>query len=818
MGSSVYLLPHQERFLQSPYNFTKIRWHFLLGGYGAGKTISLVFIALYLVSLLQNIKDKAGKYARIMIGGYTYAHLEQTFMIDFLAYLDASKTPYRNDTKNHIMYIGTVEIIFVQLSEPDRIFGQSVYACFVDSTKVLTRRGGANILEVSISDVNEGDEVLTRKGWKKVLRVNDNGYRECMAAGKSLCTPDHKFATGTDWTEAQNLSPETLVWKYDLKGVKLCQKLENGASRYLQMLRNLTESDITDTRILRQAVNETITGVKTIKRIMSHCGKNTTGVYLKDVASTILTVILSTMTSVISSVSQYLNITACTLNCSETKEYSELTSTEKSVLKSVKRLLKDVRKIEYALYAERLSEDYLLLSSALLRAEIKHTERHRSDIRLPVSIVEKSSQPLSSVQGIVAKNIMMLECIDWAKLLITCLKQEPVSYVERHLSALSRVRHKLAHLTARTSREGRRYHVYDLTVEDCHEYFADGALVHNCLLDEVDELPEDTMIEAMKSVSQRCRQKLPGQRSCFIMSASTAQGYKGFYRLYTHYKKAHIAFVLTRAWTEDNIYLPPEYIEDLKKSFTPTELEVFMHGEFLSVAQGRVIPGFDWKRNFVNETIYNLLAPGTRVFIGMDFNSSYNRASAWVSLPDKNGVYRMCCVKYYDFPDPLEAPNVFRYDFPEQDLFWIPDVTSKDSFPQFAKALRQNNVHIIYRKKSPLVEDSCFFISSMCYQGRAVIYEDAATVAEAFAQASRDKNNKIPKGVGPSSPIHAIDGARYATSYMGLVLPEYRDVRRSLMSHIATYRSIIEDGDAEEQNVRDLGSGYTQIEGQAYLE
>lgn len=467
MGSNVYLLPHQERFLQSPYNFKKIRWHFLLGGYGAGKTISLVFIALYLISLLQNIKDKAGKYARIMIGGYTYAHLEQTFMIDFLAYLDASKTPYRNDTKNHIMYIGTVEIIFVQLSEPDRIFGQSVYAC---------------------------------------------------------------------------------------------------------------------------------------------------------------------------------------------------------------------------------------------------------------------------------------------------------------------------------------------------------------LLDEVDELPEDTMIEAMKSVSQRCRQKLPGQRSCFIMSASTAQGYKGFYRLYTHYKKAHIAFVLTRAWTEDNIYLPPEYIEDLKKSFTPTELEVFMHGEFLSVAQGRVIPGFDWKRNFINESIYNLLAPGTRVFIGMDFNSSYNRASAWVSLPDKNGVYRMCCVKYYDFPDPLEAPNVFRYDFPEQDLFWIPDVTSKDSFPQFAKALRQNNVHIIYRKKSPLVEDSCFFISSMCYQGRAVIYEDAATVAEAFAQASRDKNNKIPKGVGPSSPIHAIDGARYATSYMGLVLPEYRDVRRSLMSHIATYRSIIEDGDAEEQNVRDLGAGYTQIEGQAYLE
>ena len=468
MSSNVFLLPHQERFLQSPQNFPKIRWHFLLGGYGAGKTVSLVMIALYYTDKLQNVKDRAGKFARIMIGGYTYAHLEQTFMIDFLAYLDASKTPYRNDTKNHIMYIGTVEIIFVQLSEPDRIFGQSVYVC---------------------------------------------------------------------------------------------------------------------------------------------------------------------------------------------------------------------------------------------------------------------------------------------------------------------------------------------------------------LLDEVDELPEDTMIEACKSVSQRCRQRLIGQRSCHIMSASTAQGYKGFYRLYTHYKKSHIGFVLIRAWTEDNIYLPKEYIEDLKKSFTPTELEVFMHGEFLSVAQGRVIPGFDWNKNFVNESIYNLLEPGTKVFIGMDFNTGYSRASAWVSLPDpKTGEYKMCCVKWWDFPDALEAPNVFRYDFPEQDIFWIPDVTSKDSFPQFARALRQNNIHIIYRKKSPLVEDSCFFMSSLCYQGRILIYEDASSVAEAFAQASRDKQNKIPKGVGETSPIHTIDGARYATSYMGLVLPEYRDVRRSLMSHIATYRNIIETEGEGERNVRNLTAGYTQIEGQAYLE
>ena len=137
MATTIYLLPHQERFIQSPECFPEIRWHFLLGGYGAGKTISLVQATLYYISRLQGVRDDAGKYTRLMVGGYTYAHLEQTYMIDLMSYLDQSKTVYRNDTKNHIMYIGTVQIIFVQLSEPDRIFGQSTYCALLDEIDEL---------------------------------------------------------------------------------------------------------------------------------------------------------------------------------------------------------------------------------------------------------------------------------------------------------------------------------------------------------------------------------------------------------------------------------------------------------------------------------------------------------------------------------------------------------------------------------------------------------------------------------------------------------------------------------------------------------
>ena len=580
MENTVLLLPHQERFLQSPRNFPDIRWHFLLAGYGAGKTRSLAIAALSLISELDGEKDDGGLYAKIAVAGYTYAHLEQTFLIDFRAYLEASKTPYHEDTKNHIVTVGTVQVILLQLSEPGRIFGQSIHAalCVDGGAFVMLERGHVPLREVTV-----GDMIMTKDGWHRVTAVRCSGYRPCIMTNGVYTTLNHPFiVNGGEIKMARDLTPDDMV------------ELPNGS-----MLRVLQDRTL----------------------------------------------------------------------------------------------------------------------------------------------------------------------------------------VERE--------------------------VYDITVDAVHEYYAGGLRVKNC--DEIDELEEDIMIEAMKSVSQRVRQIIPGHRSPYVMAASTAQGMKGFYRLYSHYKKCGVGFVLIRARTQDNWYLPREYIEDLWKNFTETERKVYMEGEFLTVSQGRVIPNFDWDRNFAPESDMDLhLLPGERVFIGQDFNQGYSRASAWVS---RDGVLH--CVKYYDFPDVGDAPRVFRYDFPEQDLFWVPDVTSKDQYPHFARDLRKYDVHIIHRAKSPMVEDSCFLLSKMCLQGRLMIHSQASEVADAFATASRDKNNRIPKGVGVSSPIHAIDGARYACSYMALILPEYRDIRRGLMQHLASFRRSLEED--RDEPVAKVGAGYSRIEGSAYL-
>ena len=357
-------------------------------------------------------------------------------------------------------------------------------------------------------------------------------------------------------------------------------------------------------------------------------------------------------------------------------------------------------------------------------------------------------------------------------------------------------------------REGRLREVYDLTVEGSHEFFADGILVHNCYVEEADELTTDKMLEATKALNERCRQVIPGERSPCVCFASTSQGQKGLYALHSHFKKTGVGFLLIRGRTEDNPFLPPELVRDMIKTYTPEEREVFMHGKFLAIAKGRVIPGFDWDRNFVGYDLDRNLDPGETVYWAQDVNSGYNRGSAYVV---RGGI--LYCVKYYDFHDLMDAAKVVRYDFPEQRILWLPDVTIKDAYPSLARELRRYDIKIIHRKKSPLVEDSCFLVSKLFHLGRLIVCKIARNVAEACAMAMRDNDNRIPKGKGASSPIHALDGVRYVCTFVAATHEDFRDIKELILNKRASMR----DEAGREKRIKHLKEGYLEINPEAFI-
>lgn len=86
------------------------------------------------------------------------------------------------------------------------------HACFVGSTKVLTRYGLRQIM-----DLPETGEVLTPCGWKQYInpRMTKSGaplVEVVFTDGYSVrCTPDHLFLTVCGWKSAESLTPTTEI-------------------------------------------------------------------------------------------------------------------------------------------------------------------------------------------------------------------------------------------------------------------------------------------------------------------------------------------------------------------------------------------------------------------------------------------------------------------------------------------------------------------------------------------------------------------------------------------------------------------------------
>lgn len=150
------LLPHQGQFIQSPTLFPNIRFHFLVCGYGAGKTSSLATFVLKAVKDLQGKKSRDGHNPRILLGGVTLAHLAKTTLMYIIEDLKNSGTPYRHDTKNNTLAIGKVLVVLVSLSAPQDIVGFDCVASFCDEVDDLGGVGGsADTTFEAVKAVNE---------------------------------------------------------------------------------------------------------------------------------------------------------------------------------------------------------------------------------------------------------------------------------------------------------------------------------------------------------------------------------------------------------------------------------------------------------------------------------------------------------------------------------------------------------------------------------------------------------------------------------------------------------------------------------------
>ena len=346
--------------------------------------------------------------------------------------------------------------------------------------------------------------------------------------------------------------------------------------------------------------------------------------------------------------------------------------------------------------------------------------------------------------------------------------------------------YKSVHIDSKSSYTIGTFPVYDLEVEDCHEFFANGVRVHNCVVDELDELPTGTAMEAVKSINDRVRQQIEGFRSPTLCFATTSQGLKGLYQTVLHFKKSGIGYVLMRARTCDNTYLPKDYVKNMYTIYNEKERECLLEGKFISIDSGLVFPDYNPEKNLLDYDLYETVRDemtDETVYIGQDFNTFGNNAIAAVII-DKAVVL----IKDYEFPDIRKAPQVFRYDFPTQRIVWIPDMTYKEHFGEFKKELKMHRINIAYRSCNPLVTDRNFAANKLFFTERLFVCPLCKDTENTLLTWQKDPKTGLPSKGGKGAPDHKGDCLGYIVHYLLSWRRELKDIYSVTLGRLYTKR------------------------------
>ena len=281
-------------------------------------------------------------------------------------------------------------------------------------------------------------------------------------------------------------------------------------------------------------------------------------------------------------------------------------------------------------------------------------------------------------------------------------------------------------------------------------------------VDELDELDTQTAMAVVKSINDRCRQQVEGFRSPFMVYTTSSQGLKGTYQTVMHFKKSGIGYVLMRARTRDNTFLPKDYVDNMYAIYNEKERECLLEGKFVSIDSGLVFPDYDPEVNKLDYDLYDYARDNSlKIYIGQDFNGFGNNAVAFVII--KGAVI---AIKDYEFPDIRRAPEVFRYDFPTSEIIWIPDMTYKEHFVEFKKELRTFRIKIAYRSCNPLVGDRNFACNKLFVAQHLFICPMCRELETTLMTWQKDPRTGQPSKGGKGAPDHKGDCLGYVVHYL----------------------------------------------------
>ena len=131
--SSKAIVPfiHQKQIVSAPFAFPDISYFFLCGGYGCGKSFSIVFMIIVIAKRYQ------GQDITVGLASTTITLLQKTVILELQKICKKTGSIFEYNQKDNIITIGTIRFLLIATGQPNEIYGPNINICLCDEVDEL---------------------------------------------------------------------------------------------------------------------------------------------------------------------------------------------------------------------------------------------------------------------------------------------------------------------------------------------------------------------------------------------------------------------------------------------------------------------------------------------------------------------------------------------------------------------------------------------------------------------------------------------------------------------------------------------------------
>lgn len=122
---------HQKQIVSAPFAFPDISYFFLCGGYGCGKSFSIVFMIIVIAKRYQ------GQDITVGLASTTITLLQKTVILELQKICKKTGSIFEYNQKDNIITIGTIRFLLIATGQPNEIYGPNINICLCDEVDEL---------------------------------------------------------------------------------------------------------------------------------------------------------------------------------------------------------------------------------------------------------------------------------------------------------------------------------------------------------------------------------------------------------------------------------------------------------------------------------------------------------------------------------------------------------------------------------------------------------------------------------------------------------------------------------------------------------